>query len=90
MDALHVVVRGRVQGVGFRYFTQNRAKAMGLSGWVRNLPDETVETLAFGPKETLERFLQVLKAGPIGSRVDDCEFQWLTGQKPLSDFVIRS
>ena len=58
MDGLSVIVKGRVQGVGFRYFTHNLANSMDLSGWVRNLRDGSVEVLAIGPKQVLERFLQ--------------------------------
>jgi acylphosphatase len=90
MDSLHILVKGKVQGVGFRYFVLNQANTLKITGWVRNLPDGSVESLGIGPKESLERFLQALKAGPIGSRVEQCGFQWLTGQKPLSNFEIRS
>ena len=89
MEGLSCIVKGRVQGVGYRYFTQNLANTMGLSGWVRNLPDGTVEVLGIGGKEELERFLHKLKAGPIGSHVKGVDFQWLEDQKAHSSFEIR-
>jgi acylphosphatase len=89
MDGLSVIVKGRVQGVGFRYFTHNLANRLDLSGWVRNLRDGSVEVLAIGHKQVLERFLQELRAGPVGSRVDECLFQWLEGQTPLKNFTVN-
>ncbi len=87
--SLSAVVQGRVQGVGFRYFVLNRAKSMGVKGWVRNLPDGTVETLGTGEGEVLERFMQELKRGPIGSRVEKVEFQWLEDPLDFQDFEIK-
>ena len=89
MEGLSCTVKGRVQGVGYRYFTQTLAKSMGLTGWVRNLPDGAVELFAIGGKEVLERFLHKLKEGPIGSHVKGVDFQWLEDQKPASSFEIR-
>jgi len=74
--AFHAVIRGKVQGVGFRYFTQQLAVELQIEGWVRNQPDNTVEIWAVGPKEALEQFMQCLEAGSIGSRVDQIEAQW--------------
>lgn len=69
LEALHVVVRGRVQGVGFRYFVRERARALRLAGWVRNLPDGCVEVFAQGEDAALERLRAALRAGPPGARV---------------------
>jgi acylphosphatase len=66
---LHVVVRGRVQGVGFRWFVRERARRLGLAGWVRNRGDGSVEVLAQGQSETLDRLRQDLLAGPSGAKV---------------------
>ena len=66
---LHVVVRGRVQGVGFRWFVRERARRLGLAGWVRNLGDGAVEVLAHGPPEPLDRLRQDLLTGPSGAKV---------------------
>jgi acylphosphatase len=74
---LHAIVRGRVQMVGFRYFVVERARALGLSGWVRNGNDgATVEVLAEGPEDALRRLEAALREGPRGARVDDLDAQW--------------
>jgi acylphosphatase len=68
--ARRYLVRGRVQGVGFRYFTQAAAARAGVGGWVRNNPDGTVEIAAAGEPEALERLEQEIRRGPPGARVD--------------------
>lgn len=67
------IVSGRVQGVGFRAFVADAARAEGLAGWVRNLPDGRVETLASGEAEALGRFEWRLWQGPPHARVDDVD-----------------
>lgn len=67
--AYHVVVHGRVQGVGFRYTAQSKAVRLGLKGWIRNCPDGTVESHFEGSREQTGKFLLWLKHGPPGSRV---------------------
>jgi len=69
-SALHALVQGRVQGVGFRYSAAHKARALGLRGWVRNLDNGDVETLAEGPSEALAAFEDWLAEGPPGARVD--------------------
>jgi acylphosphatase len=73
---LHAIVRGRVQGVGFREFTRRHAAALGLAGWVRNLPDGTVELEAEGPRPALDELLRYLHTGPRLSRVDAVDIEW--------------
>ena len=69
-----MVVRGRVQGVGFRLFTMRVAKELGLSGFVRNLPDgRSVEAVAQGERERVRQFVDVLREGPGGSFVSEVE-----------------
>ncbi len=74
---LHVRVRGRVQGVGFRWFTASTAQALGVAGWVRNCPDGSVEVLAEGEADALVALRTGLQAGPPGAMV--------TGVEPLED-----
>lgn len=69
----HVIVRGDVQGVGFRWSTRARAQADGLDGYVRNLPDGSVEVDAQGDRAAVDALVEWLHAGPPGSRVDDVE-----------------
>lgn len=73
MEARHYFIRGRVQGVGYRYFTLRTARALGVSGWVRNLPDRRVEVFAQGDPLKLDNLEQSLRDGPAYSRVDDIE-----------------
>jgi acylphosphatase len=77
---LHAFVRGRVQGVGFRYTTQAEAKKLGLGGWVRNLYDGAVEVDAEGDRTQLEVFLAFLHRGPLGAHVDAVDSEWLAAQ----------
>ena len=67
--AVRLRVRGRVQGVGFRYFTLRWARELGLDGWVRNLPDGSVEVEAVGGEEALQGLRRALARGPAGARV---------------------
>jgi len=67
--ARRAVVSGRVQGVGFRFFAERAARTSGVSGWVRNRPDGTVETVAEGDRESVARYFEMLRSGPPGSRV---------------------
>ena len=73
MTARRAVVKGRVQGVGFRWFAERAARELGVRGWVRNLPDGTVETLAAGDDAALARFRAALTSGPPASSVDAVE-----------------
>lgn len=67
---LHFLIRGRVQGVGFRWFVHREASELGLRGWVRNTDDGAVELVAAGPLEDLAELRAELKKGSRGSRVD--------------------
>lgn len=73
MSALHVRVIGVVQGVGFRWFVRERARRLGLAGWVRNLPDGSVEVAAEGDAGQLDLLRGELLRGPSGAAVDDLE-----------------
>ncbi|MGB6134660.1 MAG: acylphosphatase [Acidobacteriaceae bacterium] len=66
----HFLVKGRVQGVGFRWFVQREAAALQLKGWVRNTEDGYVEVVAAGNAEALSELKGTLRKGPRGSRVD--------------------
>src|SRR5437667_12246889 len=67
------IVRGRVQGVGFRWFVEREAHILGISGWVRNNSDGSVEVLAQGTREQLMGLLPRLREGPGAARVEDVE-----------------
>ena len=71
MNAIrHVVIRGRVQGVGYRAFVEDAATSRGLHGWVRNRRDGTVEAMFSGPEEAVSRMIEDCRKGPYGARVD--------------------
>lgn len=69
--ARRFVISGRVQGVGFRWFTQDAATREGATGWVRNLPDGRVEALVEGEDDAVTRVERALRSGPRGARVED-------------------
>lgn len=73
MNAVEGEVRGRVQGVGFRYFTQSLAVGLDIVGYVYNTSQGTVRFFAQGPDVMLNQFLASIAQGPAGSRVDSCE-----------------
>jgi acylphosphatase len=74
---LRALVRGRVQGVGFRASVEHEGARLSLAGWVRNLSDGGVEVEAEGDRSDLERLLGFLKQGPRGARVDSVIAEWL-------------
>jgi acylphosphatase len=71
--AIHVIVRGRVQGVGFRAFVEHQALSHGIEGWVRNRRDGTVEAVFAGEPASVEAMVAACKIGPLSGRVDDVE-----------------
>ena len=74
---MRATVTGRVQGVNFREFVYRRAISLGLTGYVRNLPDmRSVEVVAEGQRERLELLVEHLREGPRGARVGSVEVQW--------------
>lgn len=82
-------VEGRVQGVGFRYFTQGQARRLGLSGWVRNTEDGCVEALAAGELAALDTFAQALRQGPRMSQVTHLHVAEVAGESaPEGPFSI--
>ena len=73
IEARRFIVRGRVQGVGFRWFVEREAHMLGISGWVRNNPDGSVEVLAMGSRDQLSGLRSRLREGPRAARVDNVE-----------------
>jgi len=86
---VHITVRGRVQGVGFRYFTAARARALGLSGSARNLPAGQVEVIAEGERSALEALIRALREGPPGAVVSDLHVAWDEAPAREREFTIR-
>lgn len=81
-------VMGRVQGVGFRLWARRQAQALGLRGYVRNLPDGAVEVIAEGPRALLDQLLDVLRRGPPGAQVRAVETTWGEADGAFSDFRV--
>src|SRR5947209_16434750 len=75
MSARHVLIRGRVQGVGYRAFVQEQARRLDLEGWVRNLRDGAVEAVFAGTEEAVAAAVSACHRGPPGARVDTVEVQ---------------
>jgi len=90
LDRLHAIIEGHVQGVGFRYFVQDAAVALGLTGWVRNRWDGTVEVVAEGERQALNKFFTSLQRGPRSSTVSGVNPQWQPATGEFSDFRLRS
>lgn len=76
LSRVHIFVSGIVQGVGFRATTSSMARELGLTGWVRNLPDGRVEAVFEGEKEKIEEILERIKKGSFFIRVDKVEVAW--------------
>ncbi|MBX3028559.1 MAG: acylphosphatase [Chloroflexi bacterium] len=87
---LEATVRGRVQGVGFRWFVQRTAERLGLAGWVANRPDRSVEVVAEGDRAALDALLAALHDGPPAGRVDLVEHHLGPARGEPSGFRIRS
>ncbi len=87
--SVHVIIKGTVQGVGFRAFVEFQAHKSGVKGWVRNCPDGTVEVEAEGPRPVLDAFLLVLKQGPQYSHVTEIVVDWKDLNRQTQGFTIR-
>jgi len=79
--SVHIIVTGRVQGVGYRWFVTQKAADYKITGWVRNLPDQNIEIVAHGTKPDMEVFIDWVKIGPTRARVLSVS---------VSDFVTES
>jgi len=85
----HLRITGRVQGVGYRYFTLEKAKQLRLRGYTRNLWNGDVEAIVEGPRNLIERLIQYLQQGPTLARVDDIDITWEEANGEFSHFDIR-
>lgn len=82
-------IKGRVQGVAFRAFAEERAQACGVTGYVQNLGNGDVEVVAEGDRSLLDDFLADLKKGPVGARVRDVVVNWEGPRGEFRDFSVR-
>ena len=89
LGRLHITVKGRVQNVGFRAHVEYGARQLGLTGWVRNVGYDSVEAVAEGVREKLERLAEIIQAGPGGSQVDESAVEWQTPTGEFTYFIVR-
>ncbi len=87
---LDALVRGRVQGVGFRYFVLSRASHLGVTGWVANEQDGSVHVVAEGPQADLEDLLEALREGPASAIVERVDVEWLPYTGRWHSFGVES
>lgn len=86
---IHAIIKGRVQGVSFRYNTMQEARRLMLTGWVRNRHDGSVEVVAEGDKADLDRLTAFLQKGPPAARVNDVDLKWSAPTGEFDSFDIR-
>lgn len=86
---LEAVVRGRVQGVGFRYHVVREARRLGLAGWVANEHDGSVRAVAEGPTDAVDRMEHLLRNGPPGSTVENVSLVRMPATGRFEGFVVR-
>ena len=86
LKQVHLFVRGRVQGVFFRASTQREARRLGLTGWVKNRVDGTIEVLAEGEEEEIKELIGWANRGPGAARVDGVDVRWRSYTGQHADF----
>lgn len=89
MKRISARITGRVQGVGFRNFTQRKARQLGVDGWVRNEPDGSVRFEAEGDEEALENLVSAVHTGPRMAQVDTVNVDWADAQGEFERFSVR-
>jgi len=90
MKRAHIRVVGLVRGVGFRSYARNYAKELALKGFVKNLNDGSVEIVVEGYEKQMSTFLQVLRKGPWGAKVEDLQIEWEDPTNEFNDFEVKS
>ncbi len=89
LKSVHIVVHGRVQGVNFRAYTARKGRELGLTGWVRNQSDGTVEALAEGSEALLAAFVAFAHVGSPSASVSRVDATWGDASGELSEFHVR-
>ncbi|MBI2612947.1 acylphosphatase [Candidatus Kaiserbacteria bacterium] len=88
VEEVRCVVKGKVQGVFYRDFVAKHARHLALTGFVRNMPNFTVEIVAQGYNDKLEKFLEHARKGPFLARVSDIDVEWRTPSQKFSSFDV--
>lgn len=89
LEKVHVTISGRVQGVAFRYSAVDCARSLGITGWVKNLPDGRVETVAEGERADLEEYVKWCRRGPPAAHVTGFVARWGEAAGAFSKFAVR-
>ncbi|GAB4194794.1 MAG: acylphosphatase [Sandaracinaceae bacterium] len=89
LKRIHLVIRGRVQGVYYRASAVREAKRLGLTGWVKNRPDNAVEVVAEGEEDQVKDFLAWAQHGPSTARVDKIDTRWRSYTGEFASFTIE-
>lgn len=88
MKQAHLFVSGFVQGIGFRAFIKHNAEQLGITGWVRNLPDGRVEAVLQGDKEKIKKLIELCNKGPFLAEVEELVVEWEGKGSEYSDFKV--
>ena len=88
MATARALISGFVQGVGYRAFVKKHATELGLTGWVKNLPDGRVEAILQGEKKTIEQMLELCKTGPFVAEVENVEVLWEESERSFATYEI--
>lgn len=88
LKTIEVIITGRVQMVMFRDFAQRKAKTLGLFGTVENLEDGSVQVVAQGDEDKLDKFIELLRTGPVFAKVKNIDIRWGETEKEFEDFKI--
>lgn len=88
-ERIHILVSGQVQNVGFRAYVMDQGVRLDLTGWVRNIGYDIVETTAEGDRPALEQFAAAVRTGPRGARVVNADVEWLPASGEFSRFEVR-
>lgn len=86
---IYLIIAGRVQGVGFRYFALHKAQELTIFGWIRNIPDGKVEIEAEGDPQNLETFVDWMKTGPARAVIGSVSVSEITPHRNFRDFIVR-
>lgn len=89
MHEVYAIVSGLVQGVAYRYYLQDAATELELTGWVKNLSDGTVEVLAQGNQDVLKEFIEYLHEGSLRAKVETVAAEWRSPKKLYEEFSIK-
>lgn len=85
---MHILISGFVQGVGFRYFVKNNARKLGVTGWVKNTPDNKVEAVLQGEQEAIDQMILLCKKGPFLAEVKNVDIKWKESKEQFAEFVV--